>query len=198
MYASPYQPEFFDWAFPYKRNEDRYNHRSVVADDIRSIVEHEVPSFPDIDVMMTHGPPEYHLDRSEHPLGRSGGSRHVGCPHLFRALSRAKPLLHCFGHIHEGYGAELLWWRKHETSGTQADILRATPLDADAGQIGTGMSKYLDLSKTGDHVISHGEMTLLVNAAIMTRLYKPEHAPWIVDLDLPTGQGEAQHVGTRS
>ena len=186
MYASPYQPEFFDWAFPYKRDEDRYNHGSIVADDVRSIVEHEVPDFPDVDVMMTHGPPQYHLDRSEHPLGRVGEDKHVGCPHLFRALARAKPLLHCFGHIHEGYGAELVQWRKSGTSGTQADVLRTTRLDGRAaGQIDTSMSQYLDFSKTGDHVISHGEETLLVNAAIMTRLYKPEHAPWIVDLDLP-------------
>ncbi|KAI0133555.1 hypothetical protein BJ170DRAFT_606663 [Xylariales sp. AK1849] len=35
----------------------------------------------------------------------------AGCPHLFGAIRRAKPLLHCFGHIHEGWGSKLVTWR---------------------------------------------------------------------------------------
>lgn len=37
----------------------------------------------------------------------------------------------------------------------------------------------------GEGGLRWGEETLFVNAAIMTRRYKPEHAPWVVDLDLP-------------
>ncbi|KAK8090294.1 hypothetical protein PG997_005255 [Apiospora hydei] len=38
-------------------------------------------------------------------------SKGAGCPQLFGAIARAKPLLHCFGHIHEGWGSKLVSWR---------------------------------------------------------------------------------------
>ena len=36
---------------------------------------------------------------------------HVGCQHLRTAVQRARPRLHVFGHIHEGWGAELWKWQ---------------------------------------------------------------------------------------
>ena len=38
--------------------------------------------------------------------------RRAGCPHLFEAVTRACPRLHCFGHIHEGWGAKMVTWRE--------------------------------------------------------------------------------------
>lgn len=53
----------------------------------------------DVDVLVTHGPPRRILDLSP------GQHEHAGDPEL---MSRVKELtslrLHCFGHIHGGYG----------------------------------------------------------------------------------------------
>ena len=43
--------------------------------------------------MLTHCPPKGTLD---------GGGR--GCASLLRAVCRARPLVHAFGHCHSGYG----------------------------------------------------------------------------------------------
>jgi Icc-related predicted phosphoesterase len=43
-------------------------------------------------ILISHGPPEGILDCGQ------------GCPALRRAVIRVKPRLHCFGHIHGGYG----------------------------------------------------------------------------------------------
>lgn len=50
--------------------------------------------------MMTHGPPKGILD--ECPRGS------VGCKSLRQALGRARLRMHCFGHIHESSGAEVM------------------------------------------------------------------------------------------
>ncbi|XMA20248.1 hypothetical protein WAI453_013039 [Rhynchosporium graminicola] len=62
IYASPYQPKFGDWAFPYERNEDRYNLAGQSVPGTTSISRNPIPSFPSIDIMMTHGPPRGILD----------------------------------------------------------------------------------------------------------------------------------------
>ncbi|CBF89433.1 metallophosphatase domain-containing protein [Aspergillus nidulans FGSC A4] len=85
IYASPYTPEFCDWAFAYPRS---------------------------VDILLTHGPPKGILDQVV------GSGENVGCEHLYRAVRRARPALHVFGHIHEGYGARRLEW---ERSGSDSD-----------------------------------------------------------------------------
>jgi Icc-related predicted phosphoesterase len=55
---------------------------------------------PNTDVLITHGPPFRVLD-TEDILGP-----HVGCDQLTRALLRARPRLHVFGHVHGSYGQE--------------------------------------------------------------------------------------------
>jgi 3',5'-cyclic AMP phosphodiesterase CpdA len=45
IYASAYQPEFCDWAFPYYRHQDRFNPPEHVAPNVTSIVENPVPDF---------------------------------------------------------------------------------------------------------------------------------------------------------
>ena len=61
---------------------------------------------------MTHGP----------PLGRGDGSvlgTRAGCLDLLNEVqNRVKPQFHCFGHIHEGYGAS--------TDGTTTFVNAAT------------------------------------------------------------------------
>lgn len=80
---TPWQPEFYDWAFNLPRGEPC------------AAAWHKLP---EADVLLSHGP----------PLGLGdlcrGGSR-AGCVNLLHEVAtRIKPAVHVFGHIHEGYG----------------------------------------------------------------------------------------------
>jgi predicted phosphohydrolase len=83
FWGSPWQPEFYDWAFNLPRGQ-------ALAE-----VWAQVPE--DTDVLITHSPPFGILDQV--PSGE-----HVGCEELLKALQRIRPRAHIFGHIHEGYG----------------------------------------------------------------------------------------------
>jgi Icc-related predicted phosphoesterase len=52
----------------------------------------------DTDVLISHGPPRGILDRSP------GSSFHAGDQELLDAVTRVKPRLHFFGHIHAAHG----------------------------------------------------------------------------------------------
>ncbi|ORY14768.1 Metallo-dependent phosphatase-like protein [Clohesyomyces aquaticus] len=56
----------------------------------------------DTDILITHTPPQYHLD-----LSLPGG---MGCEHLAKEVKRIKPTLHVFGHMHWGAGKMVVWW----------------------------------------------------------------------------------------
>ncbi|KAF6230440.1 hypothetical protein HO133_004783 [Letharia lupina] len=55
VYSSPWQPEFYDWAFTYPRQVDRFNPSPPVVKDKTA---NPVPNHPEIDIMLTHGPPK--------------------------------------------------------------------------------------------------------------------------------------------
>ena len=167
IYASPYSPAFCDWAFAYEHDEDRFNAKHQVVDGVKSIAEHPMPSFPDVDIVMTHGPPKGILD--ECPQGN------VGCRSLLRALGRARPRMHCFGHIHEGYGVKLMKWASEEN---ERDNL---PSGKQERRLGNTYPEAIHLRSV------HGEQTLMVNAAIMDGKNQPVNVPWLVDLELPCG-----------
>ncbi|KAI8934747.1 hypothetical protein NX059_008435 [Plenodomus lindquistii] len=179
VYASPYQPEFCDFAFPYPRNLDRYNAEHQCIPGAECIAENPVPDYPDVDVMMTHGPPMGILDSL-----RSG--EHVGCEHLLRASRRCRPKLHCFGHIHEGWGAQLVSWSESEELGasTEGQIQKTLNVPIDAENMADDRAASIDISSNGYLASMPGKDTLMVNAAIMTVSYKPWNGPWVVDLDL--------------
>lgn len=84
FYGSPWQPWFYDWAFNLQRGSE-----------IRAKWD-MIPS--NTDVLITHGPPFGHRDRTT-------GGEQVGCRDLLDAVNRISPQVHIFGHIHEGYGS---------------------------------------------------------------------------------------------
>lgn len=178
VYASPYTPEFCAWAFAYPRSEDRFNYGQGAKTP--------VPDYPGADILITHGPPYGILDQVV------GGGQSVGCEHLFRAVRRARPAVHVFGHIHEGYGARRVEWE-----GSGSDLVSGGP----AGWDGTGIKRveevswdredvmeergaHVDLSSGSGRPLRRGEETLFVNASVVTVNYKGLNAPWVVDLDL--------------
>jgi predicted phosphodiesterase len=83
IWGSPWQPRFFDWAFNLDRGEPLREKWSLIP--------------PDTDILITHGPARGHGDRTV-------TGEDVGCEDLLDRLRQLEPLLHVFGHIHEGYG----------------------------------------------------------------------------------------------
>lgn len=85
VYADPYTPSADgEGGFQFKRAEG-----------------HEYAIDPDVDVVITHGPPKGMLDTNV-------TGKQVGCADLAAAVARVRPRMHCFGHIHEGWGAQLV------------------------------------------------------------------------------------------
>ncbi|PWY95550.1 hypothetical protein BO94DRAFT_552442 [Aspergillus sclerotioniger CBS 115572] len=162
VYASPYTPEFCEWAFGYERGEDRFNSPGVGPVN-------PVPDYPGVDIMVTHGPPYGILDQVV------PGHVSVGCEHLYRAVKRARPRLHVFGHIHEGHGAV----RKEWSSGNESMI------QCDKEEMLEERCAHVDVSEEGGNPLRPGAETLFVNASVVTVQYHAINAPWLVELDLP-------------
>lgn len=166
VYASAYTPEFCNWAFAYERHQDRFN---TPRPDAGFKATHTVPDHGTIDIMLTHGPPQGILDETAH------GGQNVGCEYLLNAVSRCKPRLHAFGHIHEGWGAIRMDWGSK--SGEQLQTHREKLVRDGAA--------FVDISSESVKPLNWGSETLFVNAAVMDVRYDPTNAPWVVDLDLP-------------
>jgi hypothetical protein len=84
IYGSPWQPEFYNWAFNLPRQ----------GEDLREKW-FWIPK--DTDILVTHGPAFGHCDEAPY-----GG--HVGCELLRERVDEFPPKIHVFGHIHAGYG----------------------------------------------------------------------------------------------
>ena len=182
VYASQYTPAFCNWGFPYLRPQDRFNPAGKEVDSLtKCIAEKPIPDFPHVDILMTHGPPRYHRSIT-------ASNTDAGCKHLLNALTRSRPRMHCFGHIHEAWGVELLEWTfpEDKTEGPEQVVFsKSTPSPAIDGQYHV---EHLDVSSQSSRPLKHGQQTLLVNAAIMDIDYEPTNAPWLVDLDLPVAE----------
>ncbi|MCA1609264.1 MAG: metallophosphoesterase, partial [Acidobacteria bacterium] len=92
IYGSPWQPRFYDWAFNLMRGRELREKWALIPDDV--------------DVLVTHGPPQKILDAAPTAHGFSN----EGCEELRKRVEelRGRLLLHVFGHIHCGYGVEEL------------------------------------------------------------------------------------------
>lgn len=180
VYASPFTPSLGDWGFQYHPQE---GHRFVMDG---------------VNVAITHGPPKGIMDRTH------AGQR-AGCPDLFAAIARARPQLHCFGHIHEGWAAKLATWREHpsETPSHFTDIDNNSSISIEnlSGLLG---SKYDDpetlkeksrklkkCERDACYIVDknttpqHNQQTLFVNASIQGDEDYPFQLPWIVEIALP-------------
>jgi Icc-related predicted phosphoesterase len=88
FYGSPMQLPFNNWAF--NRPEEKLRqHWAAIPDKT--------------DVLITHSPPYMLMDYVPYSM------QHEGSPSLYKeVLERVKPKVHCFGHIHEGYGIKVI------------------------------------------------------------------------------------------
>jgi len=98
IYGSPWQPRFCNWAFNLPRGNKILEKWDLIEKDA--------------DIVVTHGPPLYILDKT-----KSG--EHVGCYDLAKIIKENNPKIHAFGHIHESYGIE----RHKETYYVNASIV---------------------------------------------------------------------------
>ena len=97
IYGSPWQPEFFDWAFNVKRGSDLALKWTMIP--------------LDTDILITHGPAYGECDwviprknhGGEHRKFIDGGC--VGCEDLLDiVLNKVYPKVHISGHIHSAHG----------------------------------------------------------------------------------------------
>lgn len=92
IYGSPWQPRFFDWAFNLMRGAEIAEKWKLIPNDI--------------DILITHGPPNGILDA----VPRSWGIDNTGCEELRKRIeeiaAHGRLKLHVFGHIHCGYGTD--------------------------------------------------------------------------------------------
>lgn len=185
VYASPFTPSPHNsWGFHYLPTQ------------------HEFAIPETADVVITHGPPHGIMDIT-------GSRKRIGCPNLFGAVARAQPKLHCFGHVHSGWGAKLVTWREkiREVPSHFQDVnndnsivienlstLKSTKFDTtEEVEAKTEKRKLLDHQGylgtshcTDDELSLKRGQTLFVNAAIQgTAEDYPMHLPWLVDMELP-------------
>lgn len=88
FYGTPWQPEFFNWAFNLPRGTALADKWSYIPDDT--------------DVLITHGPPYGVLDTNK--ALDDPRREHFGCVDLLNRVKQVEPKYHIFGHIHGGYG----------------------------------------------------------------------------------------------
>ena len=195
VYASPYTPALGAWGFQYHPNKG-----------------HDFAIGQGVDIVITHGPPKGIMDYTY-------GRERAGCPDLFAAIARVKPRVHCFGHIHEGWGASLVKWRESQPSShiderpshfTAIDngntilieklaSLRPSKYDSPAD---TRLKDFkMEQSKQArcwttshcsddEHSLKYGKQTLFVNAAVSGSGEDDAiQKPWLIDIDLPNASG---------
>ncbi|KAI5205026.1 Metallo-dependent phosphatase [Aureobasidium subglaciale] len=181
VYASPFTPsDENNWGYPYDPHPG-----------------HAWNIEKGVDIMITHSPPKGVLDLSRMMKGRAG------CPMLFSAIAKARPLMHCFGHIHEAWGAKSITWRGDEASDFPTHL---TEIDGHKSEVIQSLAKLkgerldaeenVELKEKLDELDSRGccyatpellrgKQTLFVNAAIQGAESEKQQMPWFVQLDLP-------------
>ncbi|KAI0870761.1 ser/Thr protein phosphatase family protein [Hypoxylon argillaceum] len=168
---------------------------------------HHFDMGEDVDVVITHGPPHGIMDYTH--------SQSTGCLDLFEAIARARPRLHCFGHVHDQWGARLLSWREpggepshgNGTNSSKCKVImklsdiRETKRDP-VGRILAKRERARQLTQRGFCSTSHcaGDEaplewkahTLFVNAAARgeKRSGLACQPPWLVQLELPRSKKE--------
>ncbi|KAH0369496.1 Metallo-dependent phosphatase, partial [Aureobasidium melanogenum] len=181
VYASPYTPsKAVGWGYCYDPSEG-----------------HDWKIGNNIDIAITHGPPRGVLDYTHN-------KQRAGCPQLFAAIAGARPLVHCFGHIHEGWGAKKVTWRGSEPTDQPSHF---TSIDNDKSELIESLvtlrpgkfdsaadtvleeQKLRDLGRKGCCYtaprLERGMQTLFVNAAVEGAETDVQQVPWLVQLDLP-------------
>jgi hypothetical protein len=184
VYASPYTPAFGAWGFQYYPEDD-----------------HNFFINKTVDVVITHGPAKGIMDYTY-------GRERAGCADLFAAIAQARPRVHCFGHIHEGWGARLVTWREaygeqpthftaidNNSSHVIETLATLKPSRFDTEEAAVQKLKNLEHyqqarccetnhSSDGKYPLSD-KQTLFVNASAQDSEGYLTQRPWLVNIELP-------------
>jgi hypothetical protein len=141
LFASPLTPRCGNWGFQYDRsNPPKWAIPPTTQNGGGAV-----------DVVMRHGPPRGIRDGTG--TGIQGGvAAGAGCAGLLAAVERARPRVHCFGHIHGAWGAEIVAWKREraasapiysnlvdvQRSRVVASLLQATKATHSAGECSLG------------------------------------------------------------
>lgn len=140
LFASPLTPRCGNWGFQYDRSNP---HKWAIPPTTQN-------GDGAVDVVMTHGPPRGIRDGTG--MGQGGVAAGAGCAGLLAAIERARPRVHCFGHIHGAWGAEIVAWKRErvasapiysnlvdaQRSRVVASLLPATKFTNSAGECSLG------------------------------------------------------------
>lgn len=142
----------------------------------------------------------------------SADKARIGCPQLFAAVARSKPKIHCFGHVHGGWGAKAARWRPQisETPNHFADInnsgsfvvasliklqsqghQQADDVDADDQDTNSSQTQlcYEIPSPVLEANNATNASTLFINAALEDD-GELAHLPFLVEIELPANNAE--------
>ena len=86
IYGSPWQPEFYNWAFNLPRNGEELAEKWAA-----------IPA--NTDILITHGPAWGYNDTTQYRR-----DTHLGCELLRERIDVIRPKIHLSGHIHSGQG----------------------------------------------------------------------------------------------
>ncbi|RPA85991.1 Metallo-dependent phosphatase [Ascobolus immersus RN42] len=160
VFGSPFTPKHGSGVFQYPREQDVWS--SGIGD---------IPQ--DTDVLVTHGPPAFHLD--------CGG---MGCRYLLRKLWEVRPRLHVFGHIHHGRGTQRLAWDEVQARFERVCRARKERRVWSWGVVRDVIGLLLVAvgMKVSGRVRREEQETVLVNAAIVHGFRDEKmHEPIVVD-----------------
>ncbi len=87
LWGSPITPVFFDWAFQREHGEAIASHWRLIPENTQ--------------ILITHGPPHGIMDLVPE---NDGSLSNAGCKQLLKRVQAISPVVHLFGHIHEGFG----------------------------------------------------------------------------------------------
>ncbi|KAF5678469.1 metallophosphoesterase domain-containing protein [Fusarium circinatum] len=186
VYASPYTPVTSgstDWGFQYNGG-------------------HGFAIPKGIDIVVTHGPPHGIMDMTPE-------RQRIGCPQLFSAIAKSQPRIHCFGHVHSGWGAKIVSWRSQISENpshfSDIDNAKSRVIESLPRLQETKWESSEDRKARKDRLqryesqrccvasYCHGDEerlapgeTLFVNAALMGSKGLTQY-PWLVEIDLGCG-----------
>ncbi|EKJ78712.1 hypothetical protein NXS19_012422 [Fusarium pseudograminearum] len=145
------------------------------------------------DIAITHGPPHGIMDTTSK-------KERIGCPQLFAAVARAQPRVHCFGHVHESWGARQVSWRPNISEKphhfSDIDNNKSHVIESLSRLRGSKFGSPGDKKEREDKIERYrlqryceidkrpqlGE-TMFVNAALMAA-GKLSQFPWVMNIDL--------------
>lgn len=144
---------------------------------------------------MIHSPPRGIHDRINKEKRDDSSPPRAGSLSLFSAIAKTKPKVHCFGHIHESWGARKVAWRDDLDDADQA-LTHFTAIDNGALETMQSLQKLAEQEHRDsitcelDATLEPGQQTLFINAAV-EELDKERPQPAIL-VEIPLSKAESE------